>query len=148
MIGPIERLREVSERCLAGKPLDRELADWLGQSLEGYLSRRYQTVEDALGLRFPQGGVPWWLEEAIRTRDAALRALAERFFPDLSPCAQARQIYTLASRYAASSWRHDRAQRDMPGTYRRTPKEYLWRAFTSGAAMPVGERQLRNILAK
>ncbi len=148
MSGPIERLREVSERCLAGKALGAELADWLGQSLQGYLSRRYQTVEDALGLRFPQGGVPWWREEAIRHRDAALRELADRFLPDLSPCAQARQIYSLAIRYAASTWRHDRVRREMPDDYRKTPKQCLWRAFTSGAAMPIGERQLRNILAK
>ena len=48
---------------------------------------------------------------------------------------------------AASAWRHDRNNADMPSHYRGTVKEYLWRAFTSGAATPICERQLRNILA-
>jgi hypothetical protein len=35
----------------------------------------------------------------------------------------------------------------MPERYAGTQNEYLWRAFKSGAAMPISERQLRNILA-
>ena len=35
----------------------------------------------------------------------------------------------------------------MPPRYRGTQKECLWRAFKAGAAMPLSERQLRNILA-
>ena len=76
----IERLRQVSGRLLAGEELDRDLADWLGTALQGFLNRRHRTVEQALGLRFAQGGVPWWREEAMRKRDAAIRELGERFF--------------------------------------------------------------------
>ena len=50
-------------------------------------------------------------------------------------------------RYAASTWRFDRNNDDMPAHYAGTPKECLWRAFKSSAPMPIGERQLRNILA-
>jgi hypothetical protein len=132
----IDRLKQITERCLAGEALDPDLADWLGHSLEGYLRRRYRTVEEALGLHFPQGGVPWWREEAIRTRDAALRELAGRFFPDLSAGARAQRIFTMARRYAASAWRHDRENGEMPAHYRGTAKECLWRAFASGATMP------------
>lgn len=144
----IRRLREVAAQCREGRSLDRELAEWLAGSLEGYLTRQYRTVEEALGLIFPQGGVPWWREEAIRTRDAALRELAARFLPDLSPCGQAQRIFTLSTRYAASAWRHDRARGEMPAHYRGTAKEWLWRAFASGATMPVCERQLRTILGR
>jgi len=35
----------------------------------------------------------------------------------------------------------------MPAGYAATVKEYLFRAFRSGARMPLSERQLRNILA-
>ncbi len=35
----------------------------------------------------------------------------------------------------------------MPPRYSDTQNEYLWRAFKSGAAMPISERQLRSILA-
>ncbi|MFQ5958311.1 MAG: hypothetical protein ACE5LF_02980 [Alphaproteobacteria bacterium] len=144
---PLDKLREIARCCRVGEPLGPGLALWLGSALHGYLTRQYRTVEQALNLRFPQGGVPWWREEAIRVRDAALRALAERFFGDLSPCAQAHKIWTIAWRYAASAWRFDDGKADMPRAYTGTPKEYLWRAFKSGATMPLGERQLRNILA-
>ncbi len=148
VIAEIERLRRASGRLMAGDPLERDLADWLGTALQGFLSRRHRTVEEALGLRFAQGGVPWWREEAIRVRDAALRELGERFFPGISPHAQARRVCTLATRYAASAWRHDRDGENLPDRYLGTAKEYLWRAFASGAAMPIGERQLRNVLAR
>ena len=79
----IERLRRLSGRLLAGDPLEHDLADWLGTALQGFLTRQHRTVEEALGLRFAQGGVPWWREEAIRVRDGALRELGERFFPGI-----------------------------------------------------------------
>jgi hypothetical protein len=142
----IERLKQVSQLCAEGRPLDAELAEWLGEALAGYLERRYRTIEEAFGLCFGQGGIPWWREEAIRTRDGALRALAETFHDGLSPCAQAREIHTAASRYAASAWRIDREHAGMPARYRGSAKQYLWQAFRSGATMPLGERQLRNIL--
>ena len=147
MLSSIENLREITRRCHSGEPLDRDLAVWLGQCIEGFLERRHRTLDEAIGLIFPQGGVPWWREEAIRKRDAALRLMAERFYDHLSPCARARQIWTATSRYGASAWRHDRDREQMPAHYLGTIKEHLWSAFTSGAAMPIGERQLRNILA-
>ena len=148
MLASIENLREITRRCLAGEPLTDDLSRWLGHSLRDFLDHRCRSVDAALGLRFPQGGIPWWREESIRKRDSALRELAERFHRALSPCAQAREICTLATRYGASAWRHDREGTDMPAHYRGTLKEYLWSAFASGAAMPICERQLRNILAK
>ena len=64
----------------------------------------------------------------------------------LPPCARAREIWTVASRYAASTWRFDNELEAMPEHYLGTQHEFLWQAFKSGAAMPIGERQLRNIL--
>ena len=80
----IDNLREIMGRCFDGKPLERNLADWLGDAIDGYLSRQFQTLEEALGLIFPRGGIPWWREEANRTRDAALRALADTFFDGIA----------------------------------------------------------------
>ncbi len=148
VLSSIGNIREVTGRCLAGEPLGQDLAEWLGTALQGFLNRQYRTVEEALGLYFPQGGVPWWREEAIRKRDGALRDLADSFFGELSPCAQAHRIWTDATRYAASAWRIDRDLAGMPDRYLGTIKEYLWLAFSSGATMPIGDRQLRNILAR
>ncbi len=146
MLSSIYNLREISRRCLAGEPLDEELSSWLGSSLENFLSHRWSSVDEALGLRFAHGGVPWWREEAIRIRDAALRDLATCFLADLRPSAQARRVHQLSVRYASSAWRFDADVELMPTHYVGTQREFLWRAFKSGAAMPIGERQLRNIL--
>ncbi len=83
----------------------------------------------------------------MRVRDAALRGMAELHFDHLSISARSKQIATLCLRYAGSAWRFDRERSEMPAGYRSTVKEFLWRAFKSRAVMPVGERQLRNILA-
>ena len=148
MLAEIEKLKEVSQRCLDGEALNQDLAQWLGSALQGFLKRQHRTMEEALGLRFPQGGVPWWREEAIRKRDAALRDLADGFFADLSPCAQAQRILVIAIRYAASAWRFDCNRDRIPDHYQGKSEEYLWLAFTSGAVMPPCERQLRRILAR
>jgi len=146
MIATIESLREICRRCQAAEPLDEELARWLGEALEQFLAHSCRTVDEAFGLCFPQGGVPWWLEEAIRNRDEALRALAAELDPSLSTTARAREVRAMTLRYAASAWRHDRERDEMPPAYAGTPKEQLWRAFRSEASMPLGERQLRTIL--
>ena len=142
----IDLLREVSVRCRNGRPLEGELAHWLGESLQQFLDHRCRSVDDALGLHFPRGGVPWWRELAMRERDRALRVLAERFCGGMPVAARARRVRALSLRYAASTWRHDRAHDAMPSHYAGTPHELLWCAFRSGAAMPLGERQLRTIL--
>ena len=148
LFASINNLRQIKGSCLAAEPLDSDLADWLGEAIEGYLTQKFRTLEEALGLIFPRGGIPWWREEAMHERDGALRFLAETYLGNLATAGRAREICTAATRYGATAWRFDGERRDMPEDYRGTPKECLWRAFKSGAPMPVGERQLRNILAR
>jgi len=143
MYAIIKTLRAACQRCLDD---ESDQLRWLGRSLHDFLAHRCRSVDEALGLRFPRGGVPWWREEATRARDAALRELAARYLADLSVTAQARRIRQLSLRFAACGWRTDEAKKAMPARYRGTPKEWLWRAFASGAPMPIRERQLRNIL--
>lgn len=148
MLQEIDYLRQIAVRCRDGRTLDPELANWLGTCLDAFLTHRVRHVDDAFGLRPTRGGVAWWREDALRKRDAALRALAKQFFddPSYSARAQAQAIWILSRRYAASTWRFDKKLHGMPTNYARTPKEYLWTAFQSGAPMPIGERQLRAIL--
>ena len=142
----IERLRTVSQLCQQGQPLDDELAVWFGNCLMEFLERGATSFEEAFGLPSCRGGMPWWKEERVRRRDSALRALARCLPAELSVSARAREIHTRAVRYAASAWRLDRRTGDMPRAYAGTERELLWRAFRSGAPMPLGERQLRNII--
>lgn len=146
MMITIERLREISERCETGKPLDEDLAAWLGDCLRTFLDRGAETFEEAFGLPSCHGGVPWWKEERMRARDAALRLLARSLPEDMSLGARVREMNRLTVRYAASAWRIDRNDAAMPASYEETPRKYIWRAFASGAPMPLGERQLRNIV--
>lgn len=146
MLEIIDRLRDIARRCGDGQPLNEDQALWLGTCLEKFLSHQTTSIYKALGLRFPRGGVPWWLEEAIRKRDAALRELAARHFAEHSTTGCAHRLYRLSRRYAAAGWRSDRECTEIPARYVGTPHEQLWHAFKSGAAMPIGERQLRIIL--
>ena len=146
MFMAIDNLREIARRCQSSESLPTDLSVWLGTSLDEFLSHRQRSIDDAFGIRRARGGVPWWMEEAMRRRDAALRELARRHFASLSLSAQARAIQTLSRRYAASAWLFDRRTKAMPAEYGGKPHELLWRAFKSGAPMPIGERQLRHIM--
>ncbi len=142
----IDRLRDVSSFCRQGALLPPDLAGWLAAGIERFLGRESRDLDGALGLIQAQGGIPWWREDAIRRRDAALRCLRELHCPAAGVTARARRIAELLRRYAGSTWRIDRMHAAMPLYYAGTAQEQLWRAFKSGAAMPLGERQLRTIL--
>lgn len=143
---PVVRLREIARLCESCQPLDPALARWLGDVLNAFLERETASLEEIMGLRFGRGGLPWHRAEAMRERDEALRALSREFFADSGPCSRAREIATLAARYGSSAWRIDRTHDAMPAHYAGRPQALLWRAFKSGATMPLGERQIRNIL--
>jgi len=146
MMASINNMKTVAQLCRTREPLPAPLSAWLATSLQSYLDQRCESLNDAFGLRNARGGVPWRMEASIRTRDAVLRRLASDYFADLSITARAERIRQLSQRYAASSWRFDRDQEDMPAAYQGQSHEWLWRAFKSGASMPLGIRQLRTIL--
>ena len=131
---PVVMLREIARLCKSREPLDPILAQWLSEVLHTFFEHGSSSLEEIMGLRYGRGGMPWRRAEAMRQRNAALRILAEDFFADVGPCTRSRRIAVLASRYG------------MPEHYAGTPKELLWRAFSSGATMPIGERQIRNIV--
>lgn len=146
MNSPIHSLKQVRDHCAVGQHLPSDLRVWLAHSLERYLSRDCASLNQAFGLSQGHGGIPWWRERAIRERDRALRALSERHLSAIPPRERARAIVRLSERYASTCWPRDRRHQALPEHYRGTPKEFLWRAFRSGAKMPLGERRLRTLL--
>ena len=146
MLSAIQNLRDVALLCHQGQPLGDRLGEWLACSLDAFLAHQAATIDEALGIRSPRGGVPWWREEAIRVRDGLLRDFAGRYFADLAVAAKARRIRLLALRYGATAWRFDRARDAMPTQYQGTQTAWLWQLFRSGAPIPVSERHLRTIL--
>jgi len=127
--------------------MDESLANWFGDCLGDFLERRSESFEEAFGLPICRGGVPWWKEERMHRRDRALRSLAQSLSTGQPVGPLVREMHKMSKRYAASAWRIDHNYQEMPGSYAGTPKEFLWKAFQSGAPMPLGERQLRNIVA-
>ncbi len=140
----IRKLRRLAAALEAGDADSKWLASRLRQYLDG--AERGLTIEMAVGLSPPPGQAAWWTLEAVQVRDAALQELAEHFWPERTPGAQARAIEQLALRYFAASWRFDCDRADMPERYGGTATEPLWRAFKSGATMPLKWRQIANIL--
>ncbi|MFQ5622222.1 MAG: hypothetical protein ACE5FS_02380 [Paracoccaceae bacterium] len=146
MLANIEALHAIHAICSENKPLTADLREWLARSLERYLGQDCDNLNDAFGVTQGHGGVPWWKERAIRQRDSALRILSRRYFDQLTVYCRAREISMLSRRYQGSCWPRDRRRESMPEHYRRTPKQYLWLAFRSGAKMPLSERRLRTLL--
>ena len=147
MLHSINNMRVVAELCRTKQPIPDPLAGWLAESLLSYLDHRCDSLNEAFGLRNPRGGIPWRKEEAIRRRDAALRELARQHFAGLTVAGQVSRICRISSQYAASGWLVDCKAASLPESYRGSPKELLWHAFKSGAAMPLCPRRLRAILA-
>jgi len=143
---PVAALRRLRAGCAAGRPLDPGLAGWLQQSLDRYLGRQSFSLEAAFGIQPRHGGLAWWRREAIRERDQALRALAAEHFAEFAPTRRARAIACAARRYGASGWRFDCRDGALPPEPAGSIRHHLFRAFRSGAPMPLGERQIRNIL--
>lgn len=148
MLGKIETLRAIHNRCVGDLPLTPDLRSWLASSLGRYLGHDCDNLNEAFGLIQGHGGVPWWREHAIRQRDEALRALSREHYGDLSVYGRAKAIAEISRRYQAICWPRDRLLHEMPERYRGTPKAALWRAFRSEAKMPVSERRLRTLLGE
>ena len=146
LIRDIDKLQAVMLCARENLHLDADLNAWLSEALGRFFDRQKQSLDDAFNIRTQRGGMPWWREEANRARDAALRQFADLSCPGDCSAAKARCVETASLRYAASAWRHDRLREAMPDYYRGTARECLWMAFKSGAPMPLGQRQLRNIL--
>ena len=146
MLGNIQTLQAIRAHCTMAQPLTPDLRDWLAESLGRYLEHHCDNLNEAFGVVQGHGGVPWWRERDIRARDAALRALAQDHFADLSVYARAKTVAEISERYETTCWPRDRQAEEMPAHYRGTPKEHLWRAFRAGAKMPVSERRLRTLL--
>jgi hypothetical protein len=144
----IETLQSIHTRCAANLPLTPDLRDWLAESLGRYLAHDCDNLNIAFGVIQGHGGVPWWREDAIRKRDAALRALSREHFNGMSVYGRAKAIAEISRRYETTCWPRDQLSEQMPDQYRGTQKEHLWQAFKSKAKMPVSERRLRTLLGE
>lgn len=146
MLNTINALDQVCKAYSKNHPLPDHLRDWVAGSIEKFLDNDCSDLNAAFGIQQGRGGIPWWREKAIRERNIAICELAEKYFSNQKPAMRARNIHILMERYETTSWPRDRQKVEMPGQYKGTPRELIWRAFRSGAKMPVSERHLRNLI--
>ena len=139
-----QRLRRLAAELEGGG----EDSKWLANRLWRYVSEasRGLSIQEALDLDPALNGETWFQEERRDQRDTVLREMAQRFWPSRRPAGQAREIERRSLRYGGAAWGFDCDRHDMPENYRDGEFEFLWRAFKSGAAMPIKRRQLETIL--
>lgn len=136
-------LRRIAEG--ADTPADRAA---LADRLRAYLSAASggASLDEVFGLATAAGKLPWWRAEALNTRDAALRALAARFYQGQPVARQAAGIRRSLSSYASSSWRFDRQAISPPPHYLGTEREMLFDALRACDAVPSASH-LRRVLS-
>lgn len=117
---PIDDLRRAAEVLEgSGDPAAQRFAARL---------RQYDADAGATGLgraadvEPAPGRTPWWEVEAQSRRNAAIRAIREREFPDMGVTAASREIAKLGRRYARSS-RRDALLEAVTATGLSFPKE-------------------------
>lgn len=143
----IATLRRIRDALAAGHMPALADVRWLGDGLARYEAGASTgaRLDDALGLTARRRGARnWWALEAVARRDAALRDLAATCFAGAKPAAIAREIATLAGRYAASRWRLDQSLPIADAQRMEAPRRFLFLAMKS-APMPK-RRQLEAIL--
>lgn len=104
------------------------------------------SLDSVFALNRRPSQAPWWRSEALGRRDAAIRALARRFFPGRSVAFQAAQIYAALNIYAAGQWRFDCRNSEPPTHYFGTPRAIMFDILRCSEVI-LSERQLQRILS-
>ncbi|KQQ29426.1 hypothetical protein ASF53_19535 [Methylobacterium sp. Leaf123] len=121
-----------------------ELADRVRLYLEG--ADQGVSLDAAFDLDRRPGQSPWWRLEALGRRDAAIRALASRYFAGRSVALQAAQIRIALDIYASGLWRFDRRNSEPPKHYIGTPKVVLFDILRVSEKI-LSVRQIQRILS-
>ncbi|PVE22305.1 hypothetical protein DC522_21730 [Microvirga sp. KLBC 81] len=134
-------LAKVLETCA---PLADEDARLLASVIRGVITG--QPVEPVLGLAHGPGQRTLATQAALALRNDLLREAAIRFYPDLPPSAQARELARDLQRYAATGWLRERMHDACPVRHVGKQGELLWRILKA-RDNPLRPRAIRKILA-
>lgn len=145
MADPLDVIADLcafTERQHAPGSPEARIADRLRPWLDGGAAGG-MTLEEALGLKPERGGAPWWVLEARRKRDAAIRALAQPFETE-SFSEQARRVLSAAGRYRKVRWKRDRAR---DADYRDPRNRALRDLLSATDGQVPSDRTVRGVLS-
>jgi hypothetical protein len=129
----LARLRAARSRLLENGVLDPGLARMAAVAIGLVLERQDRAAMVALR------------RANLRARNELIRDAAARFYSG-TPRARAISLLQDADRYAASGWRHHRAQVKCPPELAGSVREILWHMFKTHPRFPTGIRQLQAII--
>ena len=88
--------------------VEPELIRWMAARWTDYVSNAEHgvTADQAFHLKPARGCAPWWVVQARRKRDAAIRNLARPFAME-SITKQAQRVLSIAHRYGDCRWQRD-----------------------------------------
>ena len=137
---PIARLRRIAAALEGGRLPEACDRAWFCTAVREYETAAPAggTFDRAAGLTPNRGRAPWWVEEARQRRDAAIRQMRDRLFPDLRRSEAAQQIARLLGRRRAPRLPSD----SMPAG----PDKELVAAVLSSSALPLSTRRIEEIL--
>lgn len=142
----VARLRRIKAAAAAGQPLDPDDAAWLAAGLENYLGAacRGATLDQTLEVTALPFAAPWWEQQGLIDRRAALRELS-RLLARGSASGTAKAIATAAADYAAGRWPALAARPGPPAEDIGRPEEIFWRLHASGCRWPLAWRQIYDL---
>jgi hypothetical protein len=141
----VAALLRIAGACELGVPLDHGDRVALAGAIRAWATGSHPSLDAAMGVKRGCGQKSHTTAARLATRDALLRACADRFFASLCLSARTEAISTALCRYEASGWRIDRGRSSMPPDYEGTEREYLYRICALGTGIPK-RRRLIEIL--
>ncbi len=146
-LASIARLRRIAAAIEDGRAPAADDAAWLARRLRRYLDsapRGGWSLDLCLDLTPAQGAAPWWEDERIDQRNAVMRVMADKHFPDLDPGPAAKAIMTAWERYSRVRKAIDLRRGDSEAGAG-TLEAALFSLAQFGG--PPGHRSVRNIIA-
>jgi hypothetical protein len=140
---PIDSLRHVV--AVLARQNDPD-SHFVAEGILAYLSGAVASLDEALGVKPEPGQRKPITLAMIAARNESLRETAAREFPGIAVSRQAHKMHTEMSRYAASAWKQDRHEKQIPERLAGTAQAVAWQMLTDEDRL-ISERQIRKILS-
>jgi hypothetical protein len=143
----LDALAALARAAMALEAVDDPALQHVAGAFGQYLAGQADTLDAAMGLpRRRPGERSWRTKAVIDRRNELLREIADRYYSDRCPAAQAQEIATDLSRYASSAWVREREAETCPSRHHGSVREMFWRMLMLRDHV-LSERTIRSVLA-